>query len=118
MAQSGPTASSTTYDPFLISKGQEGGGLSRSYTDTMNNNQGFIAVGGAAPAEDSSGKVSKSSWQFHKLEIPRQQSMMFVKSQSRMWTIFAWAIKYYLIVILVALALGVELRTIFCELLC
>lgn len=107
MAESRLTDSSTTYDPFLISERQDGGGLARSYTDTVNDKQGFVAVGGPVPAGDSSGKGSKSSHQFHELEIPRPQSVMPIKSQSKRWSTITWAVKYYLTVILVAMALAI-----------
>jgi hypothetical protein len=106
MAESRLTDSSTTYDPFLISERQDGG-LARSYTDTVNDKQGFVAVGGPVPAGDSSGKGSKSSHQFHELEIPRPQSVMPIKSQSKRWSTITWAVKYYLTVILVATALAI-----------
>jgi len=83
MAESRPIDSSTASDPFLISEHQEGGGLVRAYTEAMNGKQGFVAVGGPVSAEDSSGKGSKSSHQFHELEIPRPQFAMPVKSQNR-----------------------------------
>jgi hypothetical protein len=109
MAESRPADSLTACDPFLISEHQEGGGLSRSYTDTMNEKPGFVTVGRGVPAEDSSGKGSKSSHQFHELEIPRPQSAMPVKSQSRKWAMFAWAIKYFLTAILVATVLAIPI---------
>jgi hypothetical protein len=109
MAESRPTDSSTTYDPFLISEHQDGGGLARSYTDAMNDKQGFVAVGGPLPKEDSSGKGSKSSHPFHELEIPRPQSVMPIKAQSRRWATIYWAVKYYLTVILVATALAIPI---------
>jgi hypothetical protein len=109
MAESKPIDSSTAYDPFLISEHQEGGGLARSHTDAMNGKQGFVAVGGPVLTEDNSGKGSKSSHQFHELEIPRPQSAMPIKSQSRRWATIAWAVKYYLTVILVATALAIPI---------
>ena len=107
MAESKPIDSSTTYDPFLISEHQDGGGLARSHTDAINDKQGFVAVGRAVPTEDSSGKESKSSHQFHELEIPRPQSAMPVKSQSGRRVTIYWMVKYYLTVILVATALAI-----------
>lgn len=87
MAGSRPVDPSTAYDPFLISEHQGEGGLSRSYIDAMNDKQGFVSVGGAVPMENSSGKVSKSSQQFHELEIPRPHSAMLVKAPTRKWVI-------------------------------
>jgi len=109
MAESRPVDPSTAFDPFLISEHQGGGGLSRSYADAMNDKQGFVVVGGAVPVENSSGKASKSSQQFHELEIPRPHSAMPVKAPSRKWAMFAWAVKYYLTIILVATVLAIPI---------
>jgi hypothetical protein len=75
----------------------------------MSDKQGFITTGGPVPAEDSSGKGSKSSRQFYDLETPRPQSAMPAKSHSKRWATAAWAVKYFGIVILVAAALAIPI---------
>lgn len=75
----------------------------------MSNKEDRDIKAGPSPSEDGTGKGSKSSHQFYELETPRPQSPMPVKVPNKRWARFAWTVKYFLTIILVAIALAVPI---------